>query len=239
MDGKVGRVKKRSETWNATANQWNYPQTPARVQLSIWPGGADSNAQGTIDWAGGAIDWQSSDIQKHGYDFATVGEVTVECYNAKSGPGTNLHTSYTYDDYRATNDTIVDGTKRTTLKSFAGTGLDMDAGGSDTSSSGTASASSAAATAPTIPGGTASGPGSAPGEDSNGNSGSGTSGGDSSSSVQPSNCQATGFSQDGCTSSGTASGSGTGGQSAGVRVERILGASAFAALVAVAGLFLF
>lgn len=237
MDGKVGRTKKRSETWNATANQWNYPQTPARVQLSIWPGGADSNAQGTIDWAGGPIDWNSDDIKKFGYDFATFGEVTVECYNAKSAPGTNLHTSYTYTDYRATNDTIVDGTNRTTLKSFAGTGLDMDAGGSDTSGSGTASASSPTVTAATIPGGTASGPGSAP-ADSDSGSGSGTSGGDSSSSVQPSNCQATGFSQDGCGSSGSSTTSSNSGQSAGVRVERTLGTSAFAALVAVAGLFL-
>jgi beta-glucanase (GH16 family) len=230
VDGQVGRVKKRSETWNATANQWDYPQTPARVQLSIWPGGADTNAPGTIEWAGGAIDWSSPDITNYGYDFATFGEVTVECYNATSAPGTNLHTSYTYDDVRATNDTVVDGTKRTTLKSFAGTGLDMDAGGS--SSSGTASASSAAVTAPTIPGGTASGPGSSPGESNDGDSTS------SSTTVSSSNCQATGFSQDGCSSSGSASGSSSSGKSAGVRVERTLGASAFAALVAAAVLFL-
>lgn len=226
VDGKPGRVKKRSETWNATANQWNYPQSPSRVQLSIWPGGADTNPKGTIDWAGGPIDWESEDIRNNGFYFATFGEVTVECYDAKSGPGTNQHVSYTFSDARATNDTVIDGNKPTTLKSVQGTGTDMDAGGSSNSNT----------TAATIPGGTASGPGSAPGEsDSGSGSGSGT-GGDSSSSVNPAACQATGFSQNGCGDSGS-TGSG---KSGGVRTaDRTLGASAFAALVAVAGLFLF
>ncbi|OIW34181.1 hypothetical protein CONLIGDRAFT_213344 [Coniochaeta ligniaria NRRL 30616] len=229
VDGVVGRTKKRSETWNATANQWNFPQSPARVQLSIWPGGADTNAQGTIDWAGGAIDWDSADIQNYGYDFATFGQVEVECYNATSGPGTNLHTSYTYDDARGTNDTIVDGTKGTVLKSFAGTGLNMDAGGSSGSSASGSSTQTASGPAASVPGGTASGPGSAPGQE-----GSGTSGDGSSSAASSAACQATGFSQN-CGGS-SSSGSGASGKSAGVRVERTLGASAFAVVVALAGL---
>lgn len=53
VDGQVGRTKKRSETWNATSNQWAFPQTPSRVQISIWPGGASTNAPGTVQWAGG------------------------------------------------------------------------------------------------------------------------------------------------------------------------------------------
>lgn len=48
VDGQVGRTKKRADTWNATTNQWDFPQTPARVQLSIWPGGLATNAAGTI-----------------------------------------------------------------------------------------------------------------------------------------------------------------------------------------------
>jgi hypothetical protein len=184
------------------------------VQLSIWPGGADTNAPGTISWAGGPIDWNSPDIQNYGYDFATFGQIEIECYNASSGPGTNKHTSYTITDARATNDTVVDGDKGTVLKSFAGTGLDMDAGGSS-SASGTQTTASAPAAS--VPGGTAAGPGSAPGQ-----AGDGTSGDGSSSSSGAAGCQATTFSQD-C---------------GGVRVaERTtLGASAFAVVVAVAGL---
>lgn len=234
VDGKVGRTKKRSETWNATANQWNFPQSPARVQLSIWPGGADTNAQGTIDWAGGPIDWNSPDIQSYGYDFATFGQVEVECYNATSGPGTNKHTSYTYNNARGTNDTIVDGDKGTILKSFAGTGLNMDAGGSSASASGSSTQTSSSAPVASVPGGTASGPGSSPGEAGSGTSGDGSSSGSSSASSAA--CQATGFSQD-CSGS-SSSGSGTSGKSAGVRVERTLGPSALAVVVAVAGLLL-
>jgi hypothetical protein len=231
VDGKVGRTKKRSETWNATANQWNFPQTPARVQLSIWPGGADTNAPGTISWAGGPIDWDAPDIQNYGYYFATFGQVEVECYNASSGPGTNKHISYTIKDAKATNDTVVDGDKKTVLKSFAGTGLDMDAGGSSASASdGASGTQTASGPVASVPGGTAGGPGSAPGQ-----AGDGTSGGDSSSSSggAPA-CQATGFSQD-CGGGSSNTGSG---KSGGIRAvgERTLGASAFAGLIAVAGL---
>ncbi|KAJ9144758.1 Glycoside hydrolase family 16 protein [Coniochaeta hoffmannii] len=238
VDGKVGRTKKRSETWNATANQWNYPQSPARVQLSIWPGGAETNAKGTIDWAGGPIDWNSEDIQNYGYDFATFGQVEVECYNATSGPGTNSKTSYTYSDARGTNDTIVDGDRGTILKSFSGTGLDMNAGGSSSSSgasaSGTATKSASGAVA-SVPGGTASGPGSSPGEQGDGVSSAGSGDGAGGSSTGSSaGCQATGFSQD-C--GGSSSSSGNGGTNAGARVvERTVGASALAVLVAVGGM---
>lgn len=128
VDGQVGRTKKRSETWNSTSNQWGFPQTPARVQLSIWPGGLATNGQGTIDWAGGLIDWNSPDIKQDGYYYAQFESVTVDCYNASSAPGTNMHTSYYYNDARGTNDTVVDSQKPTILKSFLGTGTNMSAG---------------------------------------------------------------------------------------------------------------
>ncbi|PHH65717.1 hypothetical protein CDD80_990 [Ophiocordyceps camponoti-rufipedis] len=128
VDGQVGRSKLRKDTWNETAQQWNFPQTPARVQLSIWPGGLASNAKGTIDWAGGQIDWNADDIKKAGYYYATVAEVSVECYNAKNGPGSNSGKSYSYRDARATNDTVVNSDKDTILASLEATGLDMEKG---------------------------------------------------------------------------------------------------------------
>lgn len=119
-------MKKRSETWNATDNKWHYPQTPARVQLSLWPGGLATNAKGTIDWAGGQIDWNSQDIQRQGYYYAIFESVEVNCYNAKSAPGTNKGSAYWYNNIVGTNDTVVDGNKNTVLKSLLGTGTDMD-----------------------------------------------------------------------------------------------------------------
>ncbi|OHE96543.1 glycosyl hydrolase family 16 [Colletotrichum orchidophilum] len=239
VDGQVGRTKKRSDTWNATAQQWDYPQTPARVQLSIWPGGAATNAKGTIDWAGGPINWEHEDIKNNGYFYAMVKDVEINCYNAKSGPGTNSKKSYYYNNIKATNDTVVDSDKDTILKSFLGTGLDMNAGAS--SASGTAAQPTASAA--TIPGGSSSGTGndhsdsgsSSSGSGSgSGSSGSGSGSGDSSGSGSGSSsgCGTNGFSQD-C-SSGSGSGSS---KSEGFRRESSFGASAFAALVAASALF--
>jgi len=81
------------------------------VQISIWPGGLASNAPGTIAWAGGEIDWNDPDIQKAGYFYATFESVTVDCYNATSGLGSNSGTSYTYSNIAGTNNTVVDGNK--------------------------------------------------------------------------------------------------------------------------------
>lgn len=128
VDGQVGRTLDRSSTWNATANQWNFPQTPARVQLSLWPAGLASNGQGTVDWAGGLVNWDSADIQANGYYYAQFQSVTISCYNASSPPGTNTGVSYYYDDYAGTNNTVVDGTNGTVLASFEATGLDPEAG---------------------------------------------------------------------------------------------------------------
>ena len=229
VDGQVGRVKHKSDTWNATSNQWEFPQTPSRVGLSIWPGGASSNAQGTINWAGGAIDWSSADIKNYGYDFATFKDVEIECYNASSGAGTNNKVSYTFNNVAATNNTIVNGKDGTVLKSFQGTGLDMDAGSSSSSASSSAAGSSATDTN-TVPGGSSSGPGSGPASGS-------SSGSDSSSTTgTAAGCSSTGFSQS-CDSSSSGSSKSDGGRVA-VGGERVFGASAFAVVVAFAGMLM-
>lgn len=229
VDGKVGRTQKKSDTWNATANQWDFPQTPARLQLSIWPGGASTNAKGTIDWAGGPIDWNSEDIQRDKYYYATFGEVSIECYQTKSPPGTNSGKSYTFNDYRATNDTVIDGDSNTILKSLLGTGLDMDK----------EIAASASGTAEVIPGLSGGGPGTngqAAG-DASGDSSSGGSSGSSSSGSSGSTpkCNSdSGWQQD-CSSSSSDS-STTTSTSDGEKQIHVFGVSVFAALIAVGGM---
>ncbi|ATY61824.1 Glycoside hydrolase, family 16 [Cordyceps militaris CM01] len=132
VDGTTHRTKERKDTWNKTANAWAFPQTPARIQLSIWPGGKASNPPGTINWAGGVISWDTPDVKNNGYYYAAVKSVEVKCYSAKSAPGTNSGKSYVYTDARATNDTVKDTDKSTIIGSFSATGLDMDAGKTDT-----------------------------------------------------------------------------------------------------------
>lgn len=122
------------------------------MQISIWPGGLASNAKGTIDWAGGEIDWNGQDIQNNGYYYAQFESVEVKCFNAPSAPGTNKGKSYTYNDARGTNDTVVDGNKPTILKSLLGTGTNMTA---DYAKDATTQSSGVAA----VPGLTGAGPG--------------------------------------------------------------------------------
>jgi len=59
---------------------FQYPTTPARIQLSIWPAGIPSMPQGTVQWAGGMINWQDPDYVANNNQFvATVSQVTVKC----------------------------------------------------------------------------------------------------------------------------------------------------------------
>lgn len=219
VDGKAGRTLKKSDTWNDTTQSWDYPQTPSRVELSIWPGGASSNSKYTIEWAGGAIDWNSEDIKNYGYDFATVQSVAIECYNASSAPGTNNAVSYYYTSAVGTNNTVINGKNSTVLASFEATGTDMDAGAS--SSSASAGSSSAAS----IPGQSSSGVGNTVGSDTSGSSSSGSGSSGSSSGSDCANSDASDFST-GCSSGSGSKSAAAGGQ------DRFVGASAFAAIVA-------
>lgn len=142
VDGSVQRTLKKADTYNETSKQYQFPQTPSRLQMSLWPAGQPSNAQGTIDWAGGEIDWNSEDIQKVGYDFATVGEVSVKCYDAPSDAKNHGDKSYLYANKAAMESDIETTNNSTVLGSLGATGLDMDLGASSgSSSSNTTSAS--------------------------------------------------------------------------------------------------
>jgi beta-glucanase (GH16 family) len=214
VDGQVGRTKKKSETWNATTNQWDFPQTPARVQLSIWPGGADTNAPGTISWAGGPIDWDGEDIKTNGYYYTTFGEIEISCFNAPNAPGTNKGVSYTISNVKATNDTVLDGNKPTVLKSFLGTGLNMD----------TTNPNDPSSTQAQIPGAGNVGPGQNPGGAATGIG----SNGDGAGSNDPNRCTAMTFSQN-C--------GGIGNANDGSRLQQqMLGLSVFAVALTMAGL---
>ncbi|KAM3066110.1 putative glycosidase CRH2 [Clarireedia jacksonii] len=229
VDGQVGRTKKRSDTWNATSNQWDFPQTPARVQLSIWPGGLATNGKGTIEWAGGVIDWNSEDIKNNGYYYASFESVDIECYKANSSLGTNTGTSYTYSSLVGTNNTVVDGNKPTILKSLLGTGTNMSAAYPSAASSSGAAAPSA--TEAQIPGLTGTGGGGVDTHSSGGSSDS--SSGTSSASGTSSTGGSSGFSQ-GTGSSG--SGSSSSADKVGANQERVLKGSLFAGIVAVVGM---
>lgn len=156
IDGEEVRQQKRSDTWNATSNRYDYPQTPSRVQLSLWPAGLPTNAEGTIEWAGGLVDWDS-EYMSNDYYYAAISEIKMTCYDPPDGAKVKGSVSYTYDDVAVTNDTVVIGKDPTVLKSMEGTGTDMDA--EDPSETSSESDSAEEGDKATVPGMTGAGPG--------------------------------------------------------------------------------
>lgn len=225
IDGKQVRTQKKSECWNATSNRYDYPQTPSRVQLSLWPAGLPTNGKGTIEWGGGLVDW-SSEYMSNGYYYAAFSRVKMECYEPPSGANIQGTVSYTYDDVAATNDTVVTGNKPTVLKSLLGTGTDMDADYPSAAASSSSPAESSEVA--TVPGMSGAGPGT---NGQRGDNPSESSPGDSSDSAatENPNSAATGFVQGG--------GSNGSGNAATIRrPETILQRSFFAVVVAFVGL---
>lgn len=155
------RTLKKEETWNETAQRFEFPQTPSRMQLSLWPAGQSSNAKGTIDWAGGEIDWDSEDIKETGSYYAKVGEINVECYDAPDGADIKGGKSYIFKDDKGLNNSVQVTNNDTTIASFGATGLHPDIGKNKSSSSNSSTTTTTSAgTVPTSNGGTGNEPGS-------------------------------------------------------------------------------
>lgn len=73
VDGTVVKSVSASSLGNS------YPRSPSQVQISVWAGGNDTNTQGVIDWAGGPIDWTSSNYTTQGYYSAEIKSYAVTC----------------------------------------------------------------------------------------------------------------------------------------------------------------
>lgn len=123
IDGNDLRSLERKDTWNGTSGRFDYPQTPSRIMLSLWPAGLPTNEKGTIDWAGGEIDWNSPYMQ-NGYYYARFQEVTVDCYDPPKGIKSSGSKVYKYTDYAGTNNTVEISNDEVILGSLMGTGED-------------------------------------------------------------------------------------------------------------------
>lgn len=93
VDGNVVRTLKQSDTVDSNGVS-NYPNTPSRIQLSIWPAGINGTAPGTVQWAGGMIDWSNPDYQSAGHFYALVESVNITCSDPT--PASSNVTSYVY-----------------------------------------------------------------------------------------------------------------------------------------------
>lgn len=215
VDGKVLRTLKKDDTWNETANRYSYPQSPSRVQLSLWPAGLPTNPEGTINWAGGEISWNSP-YMTNGYYYAQFDSIDIQCYDAPSSAKKSGSKSYKLTnknaqegDFEITNDPTV-------LGSFLASGLNMDLGKEEASKSGDASATKTANTVPGMSGGVG------PGNDNHA--------GDSTETGQQTQAQATA----GSAATGFVQGGSSGASN--IQPENVLSGSLFAVVVAIVGL---
>ncbi|EXJ90720.1 hypothetical protein A1O1_03824 [Capronia coronata CBS 617.96] len=82
IDGTTVRVLTQDQ-----AASGQYPQTPMYVKLGAWAGGDPSNAQGTIEWAGGVTDYSAGPFTMyvksvHATDYSTGSQYS---YSGTSG----------------------------------------------------------------------------------------------------------------------------------------------------------
>lgn len=131
VDGEKVRTLEKEATWNDTTKRYDYPQTPSRIQVSLWPGGDGSNGVGTIEWAGGLVDWDSEDIQQYGYFYAQVKNIYVDTYDlpdhislqGNSSNGDDYH-AFLYNNTKGDDTDIYLTNKKTWLGSDDATGFD-------------------------------------------------------------------------------------------------------------------
>ncbi|GAA5992461.1 hypothetical protein JCM10908_000827 [Rhodotorula pacifica] len=96
VDGNTVRTIQKSKQTNQ-----RFPQTPSRVQFSVWPAGISSSPQGTIDWAGGMINWKDPTYTAQGNSFqAHVQWVDIQCYS-----GSDLNLPFTQGNSTTSNST--------------------------------------------------------------------------------------------------------------------------------------
>lgn len=155
VDGESKRTLLRADTWNETSKTYMYPQTPSRIQMSLWPGGDKSNAPGTIEWAGGAIDWDAEDIKKYGYYYASLKNITIETYDkyipknitTKDGTGKpeDFH-AFLYNSTKGGEGSVYLTQKKTWLGSLDASGFDPQNNKNKTQSSSSISKSGSSST---------------------------------------------------------------------------------------------
>lgn len=136
IDGQTVRTLNKQDTYNATSDSYAYPQTPARMQFGLWPGGAANQPEGTRQWAGGDISW---DIADPGYYYVEVESVEIDCYDAPAGTTETGNKAYVYNSKTGLQNNVEITNNSTVLLSLDGTGTNPKgstggSSGNDTSS---------------------------------------------------------------------------------------------------------
>ncbi|KAH0580896.1 hypothetical protein H2248_012051 [Termitomyces sp. 'cryptogamus'] len=127
IDGKVVRTLNEADTVDKKGVS-HFPNTPSKVELSIWPAGIDGMAAGTVQWGGGMINWNDPDYKAAGHFYAIVRSITIECSDSterKVGV-----TAYTYSSNTSSQTPGIKLVNASTLLSAVGNGAETIEGNS-------------------------------------------------------------------------------------------------------------
>jgi len=129
IDGDVVRTVKKSDTVDSTGRA-QYPTTPARIQISVWPAGINTSAPGTVAWSGGMINWGDPDYTAAGGHFAMVlSSVTIKCGNSTNTTLPNSPKSYVYSGNNTMGVPVAYISNATTMLNAAAAGIRGSLGG--------------------------------------------------------------------------------------------------------------
>lgn len=114
IDGQQVRSVNKQDT--LVNGVYQYPTSPARIQLSLWAGGISANPQGVIDWAGGMIQFNEPEYVAAGNQYeALVSKVTVNCSTSSPLQLSASDVSYMYGANDTTGVPTVYASNHTTL----------------------------------------------------------------------------------------------------------------------------
>ncbi|KAJ5279376.1 hypothetical protein N7478_004748 [Penicillium angulare] len=130
---------KHTVTYDDALSGANYPQTPAKIRIGIWAGGASTNAEGTIEWAGGETDFDNAPFVMY------VDSINVTNYNPASAykysDKTGDYSSIKMSNSSSTSSTLSNSTSKSSGSSSSSASVASSSSASQASSSSATSAS--------------------------------------------------------------------------------------------------
>lgn len=143
----------RTLTAAAANNGATFPQTPMQIKLGTWDGGASTEPQGTITWAGGLTPFDDNNGPYKAY-YKTIKIVNKSNGVANATSYTYEGTSGTYENIKVNTGDIstLTASKSSSKSSTATTGTATGTATGKTTSTGTASKATSMVTATTSTG---------------------------------------------------------------------------------------
>lgn len=165
IDGQTVRTLKASDYSSGGVSK--FPSTPSRIQLSLWPGGDDSQYPGTVSWAGGPINWNDQDYVAAGNQFqVSVKSISVTCNDPQAPTADQV--SYVYGQGSTSSKQTID--LSTVSPVIGGTSIGNSTTGSSNSTT-TSSTNSTSTSVSSATGTTTALPVASPGSQKNGKPG--------------------------------------------------------------------